>query len=147
MYLVHEGRLCRPDPCPFSHCTTFNDEHASRLLVFPVRILLVNTPFSTCVRGIVIPLVDVCARARARGRSPWKEIEREKEGKGDSANQCSGQNVAIGGWCSNGDYESSLGRKDVPVPPPLVGAHRQLYFSPLRRDTVFVPGRAFLPKD
>jgi len=45
--------------------------------------------------------------------------ERKRErGGDDGANQCSGQNVAIGGWCSE-KAEGGLGRKDVPAPPAL----------------------------
>lgn len=45
------------------------------------------------------------------------EDEREKGAHGDSANQCSGRDVAIGGWCSGA--EGGLDRKDVPAPPPF----------------------------
>ena len=66
------------------------------------------------------------------------EDERERDA-GDSANQCSGRNVAIGGWCS-GEMWGWFGSKGRACSSTFF--YLRLYFSPFHRDTVFVLQRA-----
>lgn len=117
------------NPCPFTRNTTL-DEHALYPLVFCVRTLLVNTPFypRACVQ--------MPTREHLHDRVYLFAGREGKKGVHDSANQCSGRDVAIGGWRSGVRWRGDSGRKDVPARLPL--SYLRLYFSPFRRDTVFV---------